>query len=489
MTVIVHTASVTNNANSSQIANLLADDDLIVGPDATLVATGAGSVVVRATTLADMAIDGNLYSASNVILATGGGHDIDIGLDALLRSVGSAPTVSLGDGGNRIVNAGQISGGGIAVYISGGDNLVVNRGDMEGHLSSGLLIEGADNNVINRGSISSVNGVALFIDGDSNYILNSGTISSDDASAVETAGIAGQTTRLFNTGTISSTDEAAFVGGATEDEVTNRGTMIGSVYLGDGEDELDSRGGTIEGFIDGGGGSDFIIATHLDDYINGGTGNDALFGMNGDDILYGEEDDDILFGGVGADLLSGGTGTDRADYRLATSGVTASLADADDNTGEAAGDEYESIENLQGSRFGDTLVGSNLANLLVGGLGRDVLAGAKGADSLTGNAGRDTFLFDTTLGPTNVDSINDFEVPDDTIRLARTVFTEIALGELDLDAFRVGAASADAEDRIVYNKATGELFYDKDGTGAAAAVKFATIATNLTLKADDFFVV
>ena len=58
---------------------------------------------------------------------------------------------------------------------------------------------------------------------------------------------------------------------------------------------------------------------------------------------------------LGADYLSGGAGTDRASYAGAAAGVTASLTDPSINTGEAKGDTYNSIENLNGSAFNDTL--------------------------------------------------------------------------------------------------------------------------------------
>jgi len=47
-----------------------------------------------------------------------------------------------------------------------------------------------------------------------------------------------------------------------------------------------------------------------------------------------------------------------------------------------------------------------------------------------------------------------------------------------------------ADDRILYDTASKSLFYDADGAGGAAAVKFATIGT-LTGSLDhtDFFVV
>jgi Ca2+-binding RTX toxin-like protein len=47
----------------------------------------------------------------------------------------------------------------------------------------------------------------------------------------------------------------------------------------------------------------------------------------------------------------------------------------------------------------------------------------------------------------------------------------------------------DREDRIVYDKKTGALYYDADGTGAVAQVKVATLNKNLKIGHQDFFVI
>jgi Ca2+-binding RTX toxin-like protein len=53
-----------------------------------------------------------------------------------------------------------------------------------------------------------------------------------------------------------------------------------------------------------------------------------------------------------------------------------------------------------------------------------------------------------------------------------------------------GTAATTAAHRIIYDKATGTLYYDRDGTGSAAQVRFAllTSATKPTLTAADFTV-
>jgi Ca2+-binding RTX toxin-like protein len=43
----------------------------------------------------------------------------------------------------------------------------------------------------------------------------------------------------------------------------------------------------------------------------------------------------------------------------------------------------------------------------------------------------------------------------------------------------VGTKAHDADDRIIYNKATGALYYDDDGTGAHVQVQFATLGATI----------
>jgi Ca2+-binding RTX toxin-like protein len=111
-----------------------------------------------------------------------------------------------------------------------------------------------------------------------------------------------------------------------------------------------------------------------------------------------------------------------------------------------------------------------------------------GNDTVTGGAGADVFIFSTALNAaTNVDRITAFSVADDTISLGSAVFTGIgAVGPLAAAEFHVGTAAADADDRIIYDSATGKLFFDSDGTGANDAVLFARLQPGLSLTQDDF---
>lgn len=156
---------------------------------------------------------------------------------------------------------------------------------------------------------------------------------------------------------------------------------------------------------------------------------------------------------------------------------------ADDIFGGGGNDQ------LAGNAGNDRLFGETGNDTSNGGLGNDLMAGGLGNDVLTGGAGNDTFLFDTALNRlTNVDRITDFSPNvagnNDTIKLENTgagLFNALALGTLSAAAFFKGAgavAGHDATDRIIYNTTTGDLFYDRDGLGGAAAIKFATLTTH-----------
>jgi Ca2+-binding RTX toxin-like protein len=69
------------------------------------------------------------------------------------------------------------------------------------------------------------------------------------------------------------------------------------------------------------------------------------------------------------------------------------------------------------------------------------------------------------------------------------VFTRAgASGTLSPSAFHQGANAADAGDRILYDAATGNIFYDGDGSGAAAALLFATVDPGTPLTHADFVI-
>ncbi|RDJ23288.1 hypothetical protein DWF00_21880 [Bosea caraganae] len=157
----------------------------------------------------------------------------------------------------------------------------------------------------------------------------------------------------------------------------------------------------------------------------------------------------------------------------------------------AAGQEIEALKTISATSTGAIkLVGNEFGQAITGNAGANVINGREGNDILTGGAGADTFVFDTVLKPNNIDRIVDFSVADDTLRLENSVFLTVGkAGALAGEAFWTGAAAHDSSDRIVYDSATGKLFYDADGTGAQQAIQFAELATGLHLTTADVAII
>jgi Ca2+-binding RTX toxin-like protein len=151
-----------------------------------------------------------------------------------------------------------------------------------------------------------------------------------------------------------------------------------------------------------------------------------------------------------------------------------------------------SVENvhLQGTSAINA-AGNQLDNLLFGNSANNDLMGLGGNDTLVGAGGADNFVFNAALNAaTNVDTINDFSVPADTIRLENAFFPALTTtGTLAASAFHIGAGAHDADDRVIYNNTSGALSYDADGTGSVGAIQFATLDPNLPVTNADFFIV
>jgi Ca2+-binding RTX toxin-like protein len=143
---------------------------------------------------------------------------------------------------------------------------------------------------------------------------------------------------------------------------------------------------------------------------------------------------------------------------------------------------------VAGADAGATLSGDGGANSLTGTVNNDTLIGLAGNDTLTGGIGADRFVFNTALNAgTNVDTITDFSSGTDKILLDHLILTALTTGTLAASSFvaEAGATAHDGNDYLLYDTTTGTLAYDADGTGAQAAVLFATLTGHPALVAAD----
>lgn len=134
--------------------------------------------------------------------------------------------------------------------------------------------------------------------------------------------------------------------------------------------------------------------------LSGTSGNDTLYGGGGADRFIGGDGDDLFVGGnplalsnvAGGDTFEGGNGIDAVSYAGSFGSLLVDLQFSHVNTFAAAGDTYDSIENLTGSQGSDNLRGSQEDNLISGEKGVDYIFGRRGNDTLEGGVGDDVLF-------------------------------------------------------------------------------------------------
>ena len=245
-----------------------------------------------------------------------------------------------------------------------------------------------------------------------------------------------------------------------------------------------------------------LIGTAAGDHMIGHAGNDAFLARGGVDTMEGGLGDDRYYVDSADDQVIelAGEGNDTV-HSIASITLSANVenvvlrleraidAEGNDLANRMTGNSGDNV--LSGLGGNDIIRGEGGNDKLLGGVGRDYLYGGEGKDALEGGAGSDRFIFDTRLdGGANVDTILDFSAAQgDRVLLSHDIFSAIGdEGRLAKTSFYMGSAARDADDRIVYDSAIGELFYDADGSGAVAAVLFAVLEPGSEISNVNFYV-
>ncbi len=236
-----------------------------------------------------------------------------------------------------------------------------------------------------------------------------------------------------------------------------------SYTLGDNTEELWLLGTSA---IDGQG-------NNLDNFLLGNNAENNLKGEGGNDTLSSDGGNDKLDGGTGNDLLDGGTGDDELKGE-----------DGDDSL--LANDGNDSLDGGNGNDF---LRGDNGNDVLTGGDGNDVIRGGIGSNTLTGGLGADIFEMDEPgVGP---DTIEDFNSSFDDIYFYSFPNIDLSNGSgspISNNQFRLGSTALDSDDRLIYDRSTGGLFFDQDGIGELNQTLVATLSNKASLSASDIYV-
>ena len=177
--------------------------------------------------------------------------------------------------------------------------------------------------------------------------------------------------------------------------------------------------------------------------------------------------------------LASGTG-----YTIGTpSAVTTTILNDDgvlNQQGTTGNDVIEAgtTRNLSGRAGHDILIGSNASDMLVG---------AAGNDTITSGAGFDVIAY--SLASEGQDTITDFNVFQDTLQVSAAGFGGglIAGESIAAAQFVLGTVATTASHRFIFNKPTGQLFFDVDGNGSSVQTLLATLTPNLNLTEDNIF--
>ncbi len=331
----------------------------------------------------------------------------------------------------------SVSGGVGAVYSGFVNSTLINKGDLFGgtfgvNFDAGGLL--------------------------SNYtVINKASGEIDDQYGVYIANFLGAA-KVDNAGDISATLMGVYVSGSTDVSVKNIGKISSD---GNGVFVASSSAGTKGTVVDNYG---KIEADQTGVYISGPSNVVAQLVNHKGGLIDGD--------GFALDIYS--PIKFKNEGKVVGTVLTSAYDDVVVNKGKINGN----VKLYAGDDVLKNKGGAKVGGLIDTGDGNDMVVLGTKAEKL---------LFDYFLDPlTNVDTIKKFASGKDKFLLDDDIFTNIAPGKLSGSAFHKGTSAADADDRIIYDKKSGALYYDQDGLGGVAQVQFAKLDGGPKLKASDF---
>jgi Ca2+-binding RTX toxin-like protein len=391
-------------------------------------------------------------------------------------------TVALADYPN--VENLEVAGKG-AFSLVGGDGANV----LKGNASANTLDGGAGADTLAGGK------------GNDTYVVDDGADVVAEGKAAGTDTVQSSVTR-----TLGANQEHLTLIGASAIDGTGNG--LGNVLTGNSAaNVLTGLGGNDTYFIGAGdtvveaakGGTDtvhssvdYTLGANQERLVLAGTGL-AGTGNAQANRITGGDGDDTIDGGLGADLMRGGLGDDRYTVDNAGDVVTELAAQGEDSVLASVSHTLRAnVEDL--TLTGNALKGTGNAgdNEIAGNALANTLDGKAGADTLTGGDGNDRFVLSKQDG--TFDTIADFTSGSDKLAFDNDAFTRLgAKGALSAARFVAGegvTAAATTAQRLIYDEATGDLYYDANGSAAGGGpVKIALLAGAPTLLATDILII
>ena len=514
------------DGSQTSVANTLiglgGDDVYIIGAgDAVVEAAGGGTDLVGSKvsyTLTD-----NVENLSIIGSATG------------ISGTGNALANILNGTQNANANVLTGLGGNDSYFIGAGDSVVeaANGGmDTVNASVSYTLAANVENLIlIGAAAVSGTgNGLANILNG-----LNAGqsavanVLTGLGGNDIYVIGAGDSVVEALNGGTDSVDAYVSYTLAANVEELVLRGSAAISGIGNSLANRLDGLQNTSANLLQGLGGNDTYIVGAGDNVVEAAGGGTDLVGTVISYALTANVENLTLLGsnaiaGVGNNLANGldGTQNSKANVLRGLAGNDTYFVGAGDVVIEAAGggtsDVVRSLvnytlganvehlvlissvnQNGTGNTLANTIYGNAKNNVLSGGAGgdtlnglagNDTLIGGTGLDFLSGGLGSDLFVFNAAPAQANIDVISDFNHAADTFQLENSVMKTLGgVGWLKANFFFAGPGPHDFDDHIIYNRASGGLFYDDDGVGVHASIQIGYLANKPVLAANDFFVI
>jgi Ca2+-binding RTX toxin-like protein len=310
--------------------------------------------------------------------------------------------------------------------------------------------------------------------------------------------------------------------GADGNDVLVGGSGADSLYGEDGDDIFE-----IGGFGTGVSGTTSAADDGQQEWIATGAEHDLIVGGDGVDTLR-------ITTGIGADTKANGTivlnDANFQSMEVVQVGGTVDQLNVENEALQMLNDHYyfqangnvDDLSNSLGNNGGTInnvvvdasgvtanglrFEGNADDNTFIGTTQDDVFVSNSGNDVLTGGAGADTFVFgkvheqvvtgdddevqtyvDTAFELSGIDFITDFMSGLDKIALNTDMFSSLTVGGFSAGNLVVGsgATAGDVDDYILFDTSTFALSYDADGSGAGAAIQFATLDGVTSFSATD----
>ncbi len=470
--------------SGANVINDGAGDDIIFGEggaDVIDAGEGANTVIGSGTIHAGAGSDFIQNNTSIASAIFGGG-----GNDTIYGGTGG-DSLWGGDGNDRIYSGG---GTGSEIHPGAGSNIVyANASDVLDYsdLTAGVYVELA------AGYVKHDNGAAT------DYIIGVNNVTGTDFDD-----------RVYGN------SETNFIVTGLGNDVIYGGGGYDIILAGDGDNKIIAAGAI---FSDGG--ADFIqIVGDLGSTVQSGAGNDTIYGGTGGDEIFGQDGNDrvysgggspsIIHPGAGSNIVYGHTG-DVLDYSDLTSGAYIELgARFVTHDNGAATDYIDGVNNAVGTDFDDRIYGTAAGHATLDGRdGNDVIYAIGPNDTLRGGAGDDWLVAGggaTMYGQGGAnrfyivnfaaagDVIGDFVSGTDKLYLREaTDFGSYTAGQNVFVAQGTGASDAifgaHASQGFAFNASSGELWFDKDGSGGSfSAVLVATLVGVPSLSANDIVI-